>query len=114
MNEKPAIVRHPLLSAVLDAEPTVARVEVARIELQPLQVTGLHRHPCDVVGLVTAGSIRFQLEGEEARLLGPGDAFHEPKGARIAHFDNASEDEDASFVAFYLLGVGETELIEML
>jgi hypothetical protein len=52
--------------------------------------------------------------GEEARLLGPGDAFHEPKGARIAHFDNASEDEAASFVAFYLLGVGETELIEML
>lgn len=108
------IVREPLLEAVLAGTPAVARVQVARIELEPLQETGLHRHPCPVVGLVTAGTIRFQPEGEEERTLCAGDAFFEPQGKRMAHFDNASASEKAAFVAYYLLAPGESELIEPL
>jgi quercetin dioxygenase-like cupin family protein len=66
------------------------------------------------VGCVLSGAIRFQVIGEPARVLAPGDAFFEPAHAEIAHFDNASEDEPAVFVAFYLLEPGETTLIEML
>ena len=50
----------------------------------------------------------------EERTLCAGDAFHEPAGAPIAHFDNASKDEPATFIAFYLLPPGEDSLIEML
>jgi quercetin dioxygenase-like cupin family protein len=112
--DPPPIVRESLLTAVLDGAPAVERVQVARIELAPGQETGLHLHPCAVFGLITSGTIRFQIEGEEEQTLNAGDAFHEPAGARIAHFDNASEGEPAVFMACYLLPPGETRSIEML
>ena len=108
------IVRVPLLDAALEARPEIGHVRSARIELAPGQEAGRHRHPCDVVGYVASGTIRFQVEGEEERTLGAGDAFHEPAGAPIAHFDNAAENEPATFIAFYLLPPGEDSLIEML
>ncbi|MGH7068087.1 MAG: hypothetical protein ACREEU_09935 [Acetobacteraceae bacterium] len=46
--------------------------------------------------------------------LHEGDAFYEPAGTTILHFDNASERESLTFIAFYLLGSGEHELIRML
>lgn len=67
-----------------------------------------------MVGQIVAGTIAFAPEGEEPRTLRAGDAFHEPAGATIAHFDNASDTEPATFVAFYLLPPGEDELIELL
>ncbi len=67
-----------------------------------------------MVGYVAAGAIRFQVEGAAEQILRAGDAFHEPAGAPIAHFDNASKHEPATFVAFYLLAAGEDRLIEML
>lgn len=108
------IVREPLLEAVLSGAPTVERVKVARIELAPLQETGLHLHPCATVGLITDGTIRFQIEGGPEQTLNAGDAFHEPADTRIAHFDNASASAPASFVVFYLLSPGEERLIEIL
>jgi hypothetical protein len=45
--------------------------------------------------------------------LPAGSAFHEPAGAIIANFGNASDSEPMTFVAFYLLK-GEQELIRML
>jgi quercetin dioxygenase-like cupin family protein len=114
MSADTAIVRVPLLAAALTGRPEIERVQVARIELAPQQATGYHRHPCAVLGYVAAGTIRFQVEGQEERVLRPGDAFHEPAGAPVAHFDNASEREPATFIAFYLLPPGEERLIEML
>jgi quercetin dioxygenase-like cupin family protein len=108
------IVRVPLLDAAPERRPEIGRVRAARIELAPGQETGRHRHPCDVVGYVAAGTIRFQVEGEAEQILREGDAFHEPSGAPIAHFDNASAHEPATFIAFYLLPPGEDTLIEML
>jgi quercetin dioxygenase-like cupin family protein len=111
---EPRIVRTRLLAAALEGQPSTARVEVARIELEPGQQTGRHRHPCTVVGYVAAGTIRFQVAGKTEVVLRAGDAFHEPAGAPIAHFDNASDAEPATFIAFYLLPPGEDRLIEML
>jgi quercetin dioxygenase-like cupin family protein len=108
------IIREHLLEAALADETVVDRVQVARIELAPRQETGRHRHPCTVVGYVAAGTIRFQVEGEAERTLSAGDAFHEPATAPVAHFDNASHTERATFIAFYLVPPGEDRLIEML
>jgi quercetin dioxygenase-like cupin family protein len=109
-----AIVREHLLAAALEGAPAIERVEVARIALAPLQETGRHRHPCTVVGCVVSGTIRFQVEGGEELTLRAGDAFHEPANAAMAHFDNASDSEGATFIAFYLLPPGEDRLIELL
>ena len=114
MAEPQPIDRRSLLSAEIEQATPIERVEVARIELAPSQATGRHLHPCDVVGYVVSGTIRFQIAGEPELTLEPGAAFHEPAGHEITHFDNASHRESATFVACYLMPPGETRLIEML
>jgi quercetin dioxygenase-like cupin family protein len=114
MPDLPKIIRHSLLSAALDRDTLVERVEVARVELGPGQETGLHRHPCPVVGCVLSGTIRFQVAREPEMTLQAGDAFVEPANVDVAHFDNPSHHEPAAFLACYLLPPGETRLIEML
>ncbi|KAB8143131.1 cupin domain-containing protein [Chloroflexia bacterium SDU3-3] len=105
--------RQHLLTAALAEERAVERVEVVEVTLAPRQAAGLHLHPCPVVGCVLAGSIRVQVEGQPAQVLGPGDAFYEPADTPVPHFDNLG-DEPARFVACYLLGAGQHELIRML
>jgi quercetin dioxygenase-like cupin family protein len=114
VSDEPPIERRHLLGVDLAGAPPVARVEVARVELEPSQTAGRHRHPCAVVGQVLEGTIRFQIEGEEKQLLEAGRAFYEPAGVTIACFDNASAVRPAVFSAFYLLSPGEDRLIEML
>ncbi|SDS92144.1 Cupin domain-containing protein [Maribacter dokdonensis] len=61
-----------------------------------------HIHTCPVVGYVISGSVIFQVEGQEQKLLQKGDAFYEPKNKTILHFDNASKETELTFVVFYL------------
>jgi len=115
--DRAPINRVNLLGAALASvagPPSVERVEVARVELAPGQPAGRHFHPCDVVGYVVSGSIHFEIAGEPGTMLAAGDAFHEPAGREIAHFDNASSEQPATFIACYLLAPGEQRLIEML
>ncbi len=107
-----AVVRTPLLTAGIEGTKSVDHVEVMRIVMSPDQRSGLHLHPCPVIGVVTHGSVLFGAEGEPSRVLLPGDAFYEPANARIAHFD--AQENGATFVAHYLLSHGESELITML
>ncbi len=79
----------------------------------PKQKAPLHLHPCPVVGVVTEGTISFQIEGDIVQYLNVGDAFYEPANVRVAHFDNDGE-TPAKFTAFYLLGKNEDELIRIL
>jgi quercetin dioxygenase-like cupin family protein len=108
------IVRHPLLTARLNPTKSTQRVEVKRIEFVPGQATGLHAHPCPVVGYIVAGSVLFQVDGEPARILRAGDAFFEPANHKMLHFDNASPAEPMTFIAFYLLDASDYDLIRML
>ncbi|MDF1760017.1 MAG: cupin domain-containing protein [Coxiellaceae bacterium] len=107
------IIRIPLLSAVLNPGKTVERVEVKQLDFAPSQQTGYHFHKCPVIGYISAGTINFQVEGGEPKVLNKGDAFFEPANTNIVHFDNASDSEGASFIAFYLLDKTEDELITM-
>lgn len=108
------VVRKHLLSAPIAGGRQVSRVEIKQIDLQPGQETGLHLHPIPVVGYIARGTIRFQLEGGPLLMLAAGSAFFEPANTRVLHFDNASMQEAATFIAHYLLGEGDEQLIEML
>ena len=111
----PPLKREPLLEEELpSANPAVRLVKGARIRFAPGQPTGLHRHPISTVGVVTAGSFDFQVEGQPARLLKAGDSFFEPAGRTIVQFDNASATEPAEIVAFYLADTKQRPAIEML
>jgi Cupin domain len=114
MLEPDKIERKALLTVVMNGVGSIERVEVKSITLAPAQRTGLHRHPCTVVGYIAEGTVSFQIEGQPTKILQQGDAFHEAFGARIVSFDNASQTAPATFIAFYLLGPGESRLIEML
>ncbi|MBV9799600.1 MAG: cupin domain-containing protein [Solirubrobacterales bacterium] len=103
MSEQPAVSRQDLLDAVLDSPAIVARCRISRVELEPGQAAGLRFHPGHVIGYVLRGTIRFQIGDRPERLLTAGDAFHEPARAHVPHFDNASPDEGAVFLACYLL-----------
>lgn len=106
------IVRKELYTANIGPQ-TISTVDVREIVLQPKQMGGLHRHPCPVISYVVEGTIRFQIRGEEEKIIRAGEVCYEPPGAIIEHFDNASDRVPAKFIPYYLLN-GQKELIEML
>jgi len=106
------IVRKELYKADIGTQP-ISTVDVREIVLQPKQITGLHRHPCPVIGYVVEGTIRFQIRGQKMQVIHAGQVCYEPAGAVIEHFDNASDHAPAKFIPYYLLN-RQKELIEML
>lgn len=110
-NTLPPLARRPLLTATIEGGKTVTSVQSAQIDFAPGQATGIHSHPIPVIGQVTRGRFRFQLEAEPIRILQAGSVFYEPADTTILHFDNASEHEPASIVAFYLMGENDREVI---
>jgi quercetin dioxygenase-like cupin family protein len=111
----PQLQRWPLLKAALpEANPPVNLVKGARIRFAPGQPTGLHLHPTSTVGVVTEGTFHFQLQGEPAQVLRPGDCFFEPAGRTVIHFDNASTHNAAEIVCFYLTDSEDRAPIAML
>jgi quercetin dioxygenase-like cupin family protein len=112
MSAPPTIERRLLLDARLTAWNTT-RVDVRSIRFEPGQATGLHRHPCHVIGYIAEGAAVLEVEGQPPQHLPTGAAFHEPAGRKILRFDNASASLPLHFIATYLLD-GEQPLIEML
>ncbi|WP_141585809.1 cupin domain-containing protein [Actinomadura sp. WMMA1423] len=106
----PPITRTVLLDQVLAPPRGTHRVEVRRITIAPGREAGLHVHNGPVFGSIETGSAVYQIEGEAAAVLGPGDVFYEPEGARVARFD--AEEEGVTFLGYFLLGAGQTAEIE--
>jgi quercetin dioxygenase-like cupin family protein len=109
----PSVTRKDLLTAVVDSDKSVSKVEIQEVTMGPKQKAPLHLHPCPTVGVITEGTISFQIEGQPVRYLEIGDAFYEPANARVAKFNN-DRDVPAKFVVFYLLGKGENETVRIL
>lgn len=107
------VQRRDLLSAHLGDGKKIVKVEIKEVTMGPRVAAPLHLHPCDVVGVITAGAIAYQIEGEAVQHLGPGDAFFEPANVRVARFDNEGDDP-TRFVAFYLLQTDAQDLITIL
>jgi quercetin dioxygenase-like cupin family protein len=103
------IRRTKLLTQPVDAAPD--RLEAYRVEFPPGQRGGPHLHPGPVTGYVESGLIAFERDGHPASELGPGDVFFEPSGETIRRFDNLSDREPATFIAFYLIS-GDQPLIQ--
>jgi len=113
MPTTPSVIREDLLTAMVDSEKSIAKVEIKEVTMGPKQRAPLHLHPCPTVGVITEGTISFQIEGEPVQHLKAGDAFYEPANVRVAKFDNDG-DATAKFVVVYLLGKDEHEIIRIL
>jgi len=113
MPTTPSVTRKDLLTAMVDSEKAIVKVEIKEVTMGPKQKAPLHLHPCPTVGVITEGTISFQIEGEPVQHLKAGDAFYEPANVRVAKFDNHG-DAPAKFVVVYLLGKDEHEIIRIL
>jgi len=106
----PPVTRSVLLDQLLPVPQSTNRVEVRRITIAPGHAGGLHVHNGPVFGNIENGSAVYQIEGEAASVLGPGDVFYEPAGVRIARFD--AQDEGVTFLGYFLLAADQTPEIE--
>ena len=112
MEKQTQIIRKPLLTADL-GKRQVTQVEIKEITLEPGQKSGKHLHPCAVTGYIAKGEVAFQIEGQQEIIISAGGAFYEPAGQTILKFDNNSNEQPMTFIAFYLLD-GDQDLITML
>jgi quercetin dioxygenase-like cupin family protein len=78
----------------------VAQIDVGDFHFAPGQLGPLHQHAAPVFGYVSKGTIFYQVEGQAPQILKAGDAFYEPAGPNIIHFDNASKTDEAVFTDF--------------
>ena len=108
----PPVTRTIVSDFRLPAAKATDRVQVREIKILPSQPAGLHVHNGPVFGSIVAGSVVYQIDGEPATVLGPGDVFYEPEGARIARFD--AQDDGVTFLAYFLLSPGQEPELTML
>jgi quercetin dioxygenase-like cupin family protein len=97
--------RSVLLDAQLHRTKDTARVEVRRITMLPGVAAGSHIHNCPTFGSIVEGSAVYQIAGEPASVLRPGDVFYEPEAVTISRFD--ATDEGVTFLAYFLLADGQ-------
>ena len=85
---------------VLDGQHlTVTLLEVT---YPPGGANAAHRHPCPVIGYVLAGAVRMRLKGREQQVFRAGDTFFESPADVHAVSANASQEEPARFLAYFL------------
>lgn len=101
---------HKIYSARFDPRP-VDQVEIGDFHFIPGQPAPVHTHRAPVFGYVSQGAIYYQVAGQEAVILKAGDAFYEPVGPDILHFDNASKTEPAVFTDINLEQSGEPFIV---
>jgi quercetin dioxygenase-like cupin family protein len=89
----------------------VDKVDIGDFHFTPGQPAPVHTHAAPVFGYVSKGTIYYQVEGHKPQLLKAGDAFYEPVGPNILHFDNASQTEEAVFTDFNLQRSGEPFIV---
>lgn len=107
---EPAPQEYKILSIQFVPRP-VDQVEIGNFHFTPGQPAPVHTHKAPVVGYVSKGAIYYQIEGQKPQILRTGDAFYEPVGPRILHFDNASKTEEAVFTDFNLEQFGEPFIV---
>jgi quercetin dioxygenase-like cupin family protein len=99
-----------LLTASFDPR-SISKIEVGDFHFTGGQVAPVHTHAAPVLGYVSKGKIVYQVEGQAPRILKAGDAFFEPAGPQILHFDNESQTEEAIFTDFNFERAGEPFIV---
>src|SRR3954453_5700481 len=87
-------------------------VQAVRVDYEPGGFTReTHRHPAGASGYVIEGSVMFGLDGREPVVVKAGESVYEPPGALHSVSRNASDDQPASLIAFFVLGEGESSTV---
>lgn len=100
---KPATTSKPLGAHPLGAGFDGWQGTMLEVTYPPGAESAAHQHPGPTFGYVVRGSIRWAINGEAARVLGPGESFFEPTGSVHSTSANASATEPAT-IAVVVLG----------
>jgi len=90
---------------------TIRKIEIGEFHFTGGQIAPVHTHAAPALGYVSKGSIVYQVEGRPKQILETGDAFFEPVGPQIVHFDNASPTDEAVFTDFNFERPGEPFIV---
>jgi len=74
-------------------------VTVLELTFPPGMTSPKHTHPGFVLGYILEGEYRFQLEGEQEKVLSTGDVFYEAPGSIHLPSGNASTTKPARILA---------------
>ena len=87
-------------------------VHAVRVDYEPGGFTrDPHRHPAGAYVYVMDGSVMFGIDDREPVMLEAGDSFFEPPGALHSVSRNASQEQPASLIAFFVLDEGESPTV---
>jgi quercetin dioxygenase-like cupin family protein len=77
-------------------------VTVVEVNYGPGDSSTPHGHPCPVIGYVVAGALRTQVKGEPEAIHQAGETFYEPPNGVHLVSANASDQERAKLLAFFV------------
>lgn len=97
----PGTIITPLLEQAL-APRSAAVASMVTVEYAPGAATPPHTHPADTFVYVLSGAVEMQVEGGAARILRPGDTYYEKPTDKHILSRNASADEPAKFLVFFV------------
>jgi len=75
------------------------QVTVLELTFPPGTTSPKHAHPGFILGYILEGEYRFQLEGEQQKVLSTGDVFYEAPGSIHLPSGNASTTKPARILA---------------
>ena len=78
------------------------RSEIVAVTYGPGGASPVHSHPCPVIGYVLQGAVRMQVDGEPERVYRQGESFYEAPNGVHRVSANASTNEPAKFLAFFV------------
>lgn len=78
------------------------RTTLITVRYGPGEASPSHTHSCPVIVYVLEGKIRSQIGGQQEVIYGPGESFYEPPGGLHTVSANASDQQPARFLAFFI------------
>jgi quercetin dioxygenase-like cupin family protein len=104
----PGFVAKPLqvspISGVEDKE-----VAFISVDMEPGASSPRHTHPGDCYGAIIDGTVEFVLEGQDAKRLGGGQSWHNPRGP--AHYFKNVGDTPARLVNTLIVDKGKPRTV---
>jgi quercetin dioxygenase-like cupin family protein len=94
--------RTVFLHALPSLDGTRLQVTTVEVTYPPGGSSMPHTHPCPVIGYVLHGAVRMQVQGGPESLYKAGDSFYEPPNGIHLVSKNASTQEPATFLAYFI------------
>ena len=98
--DRPASELEEVLAHDTELPGGAKRIRVVRVEMEPNTVAAWHTHPSPVYVYVVEGELAMEVEGQENKTIGAGEAVAEPVDARMRVLNTT--DQPARVVVFQI------------